>query len=115
MYPHFDAEGRFVIDPLPSESSPVASLSDGENATLLGVQSEAVFTTPYNCVVVDTGDPYDPYVLHLADTSHPRHRSKPGLGLRPYFTESPLEGDALRKFASGLLAQHSGRVTRGVV
>lgn len=112
MYPHFDAEGRFVIDPMPSESSPVASLSDGENATLLGVQSEAVFTTPYNCVVVDTGDPYDPYVLHLADTTHPRHRSKPGMGVRPYFTESPLEDGALRQFASGLLAQLVGGVTR---
>lgn len=112
MYPHFDAEGRFVIDPLPSESSPVASLSDGENATLLGVQTEAVFATPYNCVVVDTGDPYDPYVLHLADTTHPRHRSKPGMGVRPYFTESPLEGGALWQFASGLLAQLVGGVTR---
>lgn len=112
LYPHFDAEGQFVIDPAPTQKAPVASLSDGENATLTAVQTEAVFSTPYNCVVVDQGDPFDPFVVHLADTEHPRHRSKPGMGIRPYRTESDLEGADLRVFADNLLAQLVGGVRR---
>lgn len=112
LYPHFDAEGRLVIDPAPTQTSPVASLSDGENATLTSVRTEAVFDTPYNCVVIDTGDEFDPYVVHVADPAHPRHRSQPGMGIRPYFTKSDLEGAALRVFADNLLAQLVGGVRR---
>lgn len=112
LYPHFDAEGRVVIDPAPTERAPVASLSDGENATLTQVTTESVHSTFYNCVVVNTGDEYDPFVLHLGDVNHPRHRSKPGMGVRPYRTESALEGVALRTFAENLLAQLVGGVNR---
>lgn len=114
LYPHFDAAGRLAIDPAPTQRAPAASLSDGKNATLTSVQTEAVFTAVYNCVVVNPtdGDGFDPYVLHVGDPSHPRHRNQPGMGVRPYFAESDLEGDALRVYATNLLAQLVGGVHR---
>lgn len=112
LYPHFDAEGRFVIDPAPTQRAPVASLTDGVNATLTAVTTEALFSAPYNAVAVDTGDPFDPYVLHVGDPAHPRHRNQPGMGVRPYRTESPLEGAALHEFALNLLSQLVGGIDR---
>lgn len=112
LYPHMDASGRMVIDAAPVQKTPIASLSDGENATLTSVSTEAVFSTPYNCVVVDTGDPFDPFVLHVADPSNPRHRNQPGMGVRPYRTTSDLDGSALVNFASNLLSQLVGGVMR---
>lgn len=112
LYPHFDALGRFVIDPAPTQRPPVASLTDGVNATLTSVSTEALFSTPYNAVAVDTGDPFDPYVLHVGDPTHPRHRNQPGMGVRPYRTESGLEGAALFTFALALLSQLVGGIER---
>lgn len=114
LYPHFDAAGRFVIDPAPTEQPPVASLSDGENATLIGVSTEVLNSTPYNCVVINPsdGDGFDPYVLHVGDLTHPRHRTQPGMGIRPYRTTSDLEGAELHTFALNLLAQLVGGVHR---
>lgn len=113
FYPHFGDEGQFVIDPAPFEQPPVASLSDGVNATLTSVKVEAVFSTPYNAVILER-DGVAPYVLHLADVSSPRHRSKPGMGMRPYRTQLPEYFPAARVagFARDLLSQLVGGIQR---
>lgn len=112
LYPHFDAEGRFVVDPVPSEKAPVASLSDGVNATLISVQTEAVFSTPYNCVVLARGEGSAPYILHVADPSNPRHRNQPGMGVRPYRADIGgfFPSSRVPAFAAGLLAQLVGGI-----
>lgn len=114
LYPHFDAEGRFVVDPAPTQKSPIASLSDGVNATLTDVSLEAVFSTPYNCAIFERGEGLAPYVLHVADPDHPRHRNQPGMGVRPYRTDVAGYFPAWRvpPFAGELFAQLVGGIQR---
>ncbi len=116
--PHFTADGLFRVDALPViADDPVRIFTDADGADAGWVTEEAQYTRLYNCVVVTSSADsplFAPAVeVHIADTSHPRHRSK--IGVRPYFLASPTIGSRSEAFSAGegvlnQVAQPSSRI-----
>lgn len=102
--PHFTADGMFRVDGLPViATEPVRVFTDDDGADAGWVTEEAQYTRLYNCVVVTSSAEsplFAPAVeVHIADPTHPRHRSK--IGVRPYFLASPTIASSSDAFGAG--------------
>lgn len=101
MIGYFDPLGRFVIadDPQIDPARPVTTFTDGPRASIVDLENQSLFVRDYNAVtlVPTEGQIWTQRTIHIADTSHPRHRNRvlsdgSTFGVRPYFYSNPSLG-----------------------